>query len=93
MDISPKALSTQDTIHRPHEAQEEGKAKCVGFDFYGKGNKIISGVNIKYRGESEEKVIQGLAHLGIHHTCGHQTSALVWMPRNASRKELNMTVP
>jgi hypothetical protein len=25
VDISPKALNTQDTIHRPHEAQEEGR--------------------------------------------------------------------
>ena len=25
MDISIEALNTQDTIHRPHEAQEEGR--------------------------------------------------------------------
>ena len=25
----PKALNTQDTVHRPHEAQEEGD-QCVG---------------------------------------------------------------
>ena len=28
MDISPKAQNKQDTIHRPHEAQEGGKPKC-----------------------------------------------------------------
>jgi hypothetical protein len=27
MDISPKAQTPQDTIHRPHEAQEKGKPK------------------------------------------------------------------
>ncbi|KRX30575.1 hypothetical protein T09_15681 [Trichinella sp. T9] len=29
MDISPKVRNTQDTIHRPHEAQEEGSSKKV----------------------------------------------------------------
>jgi hypothetical protein len=28
VDISPKAQNTQDTIHRPYEAQEEGRPKC-----------------------------------------------------------------
>ena len=28
MDIRPKAQYTQDTIHRTHEAQEKGRAKC-----------------------------------------------------------------
>jgi hypothetical protein len=27
VDISPKAPNNQDTIHRPHEAQEEGRPK------------------------------------------------------------------
>ena len=27
----PKSWNTQDTIHRPHEAQEEGRPKCEGF--------------------------------------------------------------
>jgi hypothetical protein len=27
VDISPEAQNTQDTIHRPHEAQEEGRPK------------------------------------------------------------------
>ena len=30
--ISPEAQNTQDTIHRPHEAQEEGRPKC---DYFG----------------------------------------------------------
>ena len=29
--ISPKAQNTQDIIHRPHEAQREGKPKCGCF--------------------------------------------------------------
>jgi hypothetical protein len=28
VDISPTAPNNQDTIHRPHEAQEEGRSKC-----------------------------------------------------------------
>ena len=31
MDISPEALNTQDTIHKPQETQEGGKPKCVYF--------------------------------------------------------------
>ena len=34
MGISPKALNTQDTIHRPQEAQEEGRPKYEYFDPY-----------------------------------------------------------
>ena len=29
--FSPKAQNTQDTIYRPHEAQEEGRPKCGCF--------------------------------------------------------------
>jgi hypothetical protein len=32
VDISPEAWNTQDRIHRPNEAQEEGKAK---FGYFG----------------------------------------------------------
>ena len=31
VDVSPEVWNTQDTIHRPHEAQEEGKPKCGCF--------------------------------------------------------------
>ena len=44
MDISPKAQNKQDTIHRPQEAQEEGRPKCGCFGFSEKGNKILTGV-------------------------------------------------
>jgi hypothetical protein len=30
--ISPEAWNTQNTIHKPHETQEEGKPKCGYFD-------------------------------------------------------------
>ena len=36
MDISSKVQNTQDTIHRPQEAQEEGRPKCIYFDSYQK---------------------------------------------------------
>jgi len=29
--VAPKAQNTQDTIHRPHEAQEEGRPNCGCF--------------------------------------------------------------
>ena len=32
MNIRPEAQNTQDTIHRPYEAQEEGRPKCGHFD-------------------------------------------------------------
>jgi hypothetical protein len=28
VDISPKAQNTQETIHRPYKAQEEGRPNC-----------------------------------------------------------------
>jgi hypothetical protein len=34
MDISPEAQNTQDTIPRPHEAQEEGRPNCGYFGLF-----------------------------------------------------------
>ena len=31
-DINPKSQNTQDTIHRPHEAQEDRRPKCGYLD-------------------------------------------------------------
>ena len=31
MDINQKDRNAQDTIHRPHEAQEQGRRKCGCF--------------------------------------------------------------
>jgi hypothetical protein len=31
VDISPEAQNTQDTIHKPHETQEEGRPQCEYF--------------------------------------------------------------
>jgi hypothetical protein len=66
VDISPKAPNIQDTIHRPHEAQEEGRPKCGCFCPL-KENKIFTGANIeiKCRAETKGKAIQRLSHLGI----------------------------
>jgi hypothetical protein len=43
VDISPKAQNTQDTIHRPHEAQVEGRPKYGCFRSFRRGNKIPTG--------------------------------------------------
>jgi hypothetical protein len=36
VDINPKAWNSQDTIHRPHDAQEEGRSK---YGFFGPSYK------------------------------------------------------
>jgi hypothetical protein len=41
VDISPKAPNTQDTIHRPHEAQEEDQSVDASV-LLRKGNKILT---------------------------------------------------
>ena len=89
MDISPKALNTQDTIHRPHEAQEEGRPNCGCFGSSEKQNKILTRANIwiKCRAETEGKAIQSLSHLETHPMYSHQTPTLLWMPRNVCWKE------
>jgi hypothetical protein len=33
--LVPEAQNTHDTIHRPHEAQEEERPKCGYFSMYG----------------------------------------------------------
>ena len=58
MDISPKAQNTQDTIYRPHEAQEEGKSVDISILIRG-GIKIPMGedTETKYGTENEEKAV------------------------------------
>jgi hypothetical protein len=81
VDISPKAWSTQDTIHRLHEAKEEGRPKC------GWGSKTLKGGNTKIKGgaETEGKAIQRLPHLGIHSIYRHQTHYCEWQEMLADK--------
>ena len=77
MDISQKVSNTQDTIHRPHEAQEE-RPKCEYFDPSYKWwwwDKIPMGgdTESKCGAETEGKAIHRLPHLVIHHIYSHQT--------------------
>jgi hypothetical protein len=83
VDISSKAQNTQDTIHRLHEAQEEGRKKCVCVSvFLRRGNKIFIETNmeIKCGAETEGKATQRLSYLGSipsadtkpRHYCGYQ---------------------
>jgi hypothetical protein len=87
VDNSPKAPNNQDTIYRPHEAQEEGRAKCGYFleALLRSRTKILTGVNmeIKYRTETEGKAPQELSHLGIHLIYSYQIQTLLWMPRSS----------
>ena len=43
MDISPKVQNTQDSIHRPYQAQEEVRPKIGYFGPYEKGEENIHG--------------------------------------------------
>jgi hypothetical protein len=67
VNISPKVQNTQDTIHRPYEAQEEGRPECASV-LLRWGNKILTGGNMetKCEAETEGKAIQRLPHLQIH---------------------------
>ena len=55
MDISLEALTTEDTIHRPNEAQEEGRTWVL----LRRGNKILTGgdTETKCGAETEGKTI------------------------------------
>jgi hypothetical protein len=52
VDNSPKAPNNQDTIYRPHEAQEEGRAKCGYLRPSRKGEKSLMVANTKCRAET-----------------------------------------
>jgi hypothetical protein len=67
VDIGPEAWNTQDTIHKPHETQEERRPKSTSI-LLRRGNKIpIEGVTeTKFGAETEGMTIQSLPHLGIN---------------------------
>jgi hypothetical protein len=86
VDICPEVQNTQDTIHRPHEAQEEGRPKCVDTSvLLRRRNKIPMGevTETKWGAETEGKAIQRLPHLGIHPIYSYQTQTVLWMPTGA----------
>ena len=60
MDIIPEAWNTQGTIHRPNEAQEEGRRKYGYSDPPRSWNKITSGgdTETKCGADPEGKIIQ-----------------------------------
>jgi len=67
----PKDQITQVTIHRLHEAPEEGRPKCGFFQsFLEGGTEIPTGGNMETKcgAETERKAIQRLPHMGIHPT-------------------------
>jgi len=74
MDISPKAPITQDTVHRPREAQEEGQPKCSFFSFFKRGNKNIhrGDMEAKFRAETEGMAIQSLPYMWSTYIYSHQ---------------------
>jgi hypothetical protein len=66
--ISPETQNTQDTIHRPHEAQKEGRPSVDNSVLLRRGNKIpMEGVSeTKCGAKTKGKAIQRLSHVGIH---------------------------
>jgi hypothetical protein len=83
VDISPEAWNTQDTVHRPHETQED---QSVGTSIsLRRGNKIPmeGATETKCAAETEGMTIQRLPHLGMNSIYNHQTQILLWMPTNA----------
>jgi hypothetical protein len=50
VDIRPEARNRQDTIHKPHETQEEGRPKCGYFS-----TLLRRGNNIAMEGDTETK--------------------------------------
>ena len=95
MDIILEARNTQDTIHRPNEAQEEGRPKSMDtLVLFRRGNKIPTGGNTETKcgAETEGKAIQRLSHLGIHSIYTYQTQTLLWMPTSACWQEPDTAV-
>ena len=75
-------------------SSRRSNTKCGWFSSSEKGNKVLIGVNmeLKYRAETEEKVILRLFYLVIHPIYSHQTPTLLRMPRNAYWQEPDMAV-
>jgi hypothetical protein len=60
-----------------------------------KVNKMLTGgsMEIKCGAETEGKAIHRLPHLGIHHTCSHQTWMQLQMHGSSCLQEPDMAVP
>jgi hypothetical protein len=86
VDISPEAQTTQDTVCKTNETQEEGRPKSVDTSvLLRRGNKIpVEGVTeTKCEAETEGMTIQRLPYLGIYPINNHQTQTLLQMPSRA----------
>ena len=73
--------NSQNTIHKPHETQEEWRPKCGYFDPSKKKDQILmEGVTeTKCGAESEGITIQRLPLLGIYPIYNHQIQILLWI--------------
>jgi hypothetical protein len=60
VDISSEVWNTQDTIHRQHETQEQGRPQCGYFGFLRRRIKISMGEETEtiFEPETEGKAIQ-----------------------------------
>ena len=67
MDISPKAQNTEDTTHRPYEAQEEGRLQT----FFRRGTKILMGGREEGE-EGQEGQDQEWEEMGMIYREGHE---------------------
>ena len=92
MDISPEARTTQDTIHRPYEAQEEGRPGVDTSVLLRRGNKILMGGDkgTKRGAKTEGKANQRLPPHGDPYYIQLQT--LLWMPTSACLQEPDIAI-
>jgi hypothetical protein len=90
VDISPVSQNTQDTTHKPHEIQEEGKPKYGYLIFLRRGNKILleGVIETKCGAETEGQAIQKLPYLGICPIYSHQTQIVLLMSTSAGQQHL-----
>jgi hypothetical protein len=88
------ASNNQDTIHKTHETQEQGRPKCGYSILLKRGNKIPMErvTEVKCEAETEGMSTQRLTQLGIHSINNHQNQTLLWMPTRACWQEPDIAV-
>ena len=82
MDISPEAQTTQDTICKTYETQEEGRPSVDTSILLRRGKIPMEGVTeTKCGAETVREAIQRLPYQEIHPIYSNQTQALFLIPK------------
>jgi hypothetical protein len=88
VNIRPEAQNTEDTTHRPHEAQEKGRPTCGYFD--PSQNEEQNTNRRKYR--DWRKGHPETALLVTHPIYIYPTQTLLWRPRSVCWQKLDIAV-